>query len=149
MTDFLSPIERSSLMSRVRGKNTHIERLMFVELRKRGVRFSTHSVEIEGRPDIVIRKCRILVFVDGDFWHGRNYKLWRHKLTPSWANKIDRNIQRDRRQRARLRRQGWHVIRLWGSKILKDSGKCACRIMHMLTSIMEKIAIDNDANKIR
>jgi DNA mismatch endonuclease, patch repair protein len=129
MTDFLSPSERRSLMSRVRGKNTRIELLMFAELEKRGIRFSTHAPGLDGHPDIFIDTCSLLVFLDGDFWHGRNYDSWQHKLTPFWRAKIERNIERDRRQRARLRRQGWHVLRLWGSDILKDSEKCVQKIL--------------------
>lgn len=118
-------------MSRIRGKNTRIERLMFAELEERGVQFSTHVDHLEGRPDIMIRKCGLLIFIDGDFWHGRRYASWRHKLTTFWGGKIENNILRDRRQRAKLRRQGWHVVRLWGSDVLKDSGKCADKILSM------------------
>jgi len=149
MTDFMSSADRSSLMSRIRGKNTRIERLMFDALKRRGVRFSTHLDGLEGHPDIAIRKWRLLVFLDGDFWHGRNFELWHHKLTPSWAAKIERNVQRDRRQRAKLRRQGWHVIRLWGSEILKNSEKCADRVLSRLTKIIEKASTEDGSSQKR
>src|SRR4051812_46751607 len=87
MADFLSPAQRSSLMSRIRGKNTRIERLMFAQLKERGIRFSTHTAGVEGHPDIVFRKWRLAVFLDGDFWHGRKYESWKAKLAPSWNAK--------------------------------------------------------------
>ena len=129
MADFLSPSERSALMSRIRGKNTRIERLMLAELERLGIQFLAHVDYLEGRPDILIEKCRLIVFIDGDFWHGRRYASWKHKLTPSWGCKIENNIRRDRRQRAKLRRQGWHVMRLCGSDVLKNSGKCMDKIL--------------------
>jgi len=138
MADFLSPSERSSLMSRIRGKNTRIERLMFAELKKRRVRFSTHADDVDGHPDIVIRACRLLVFLDGDFWHGRDYDSSTHNLTPFWSAKIEQNIRRDRRQRTKLRRQGWHVTRFWGSDILKDTEKCIEKVLAMRNRILGK-----------
>lgn len=127
--DRVQPEVRSRIMAAVRGKNTRIERLIFDELQQRRVRFLKHAAELEGRPDIVCRSCRLAVFIDGDFWHGRRYETWRHKLTPRWAAKIDANIRRDRRQRSRLRRKGWHVFRLWGSEILKDPAKSAEKVL--------------------
>jgi len=129
MADFLSPSERSALMSRVRGKNTQIERIMFAELERRGLKFVTHSQELTGSPDILIEESRLLVFIDGDFWHGRRYEACKSKLADSWSLKIESNIRRDRRQRRRLRSQGWHVMRLWGSEVLKNSAGCANRVL--------------------
>ena len=131
MADFLTPSAYSSLMSRVQGKNTRIERLIFSELRKHGIPFSKHAGGLEGHPDVVYRPCRLVVFLDGDFWHGRRYKAWRHKLTAAWRAKIDANVRRDRRQRTKLRRQGWHVLKLWGSDILKDPPRCAEKVLAM------------------
>jgi DNA mismatch endonuclease (patch repair protein) len=136
MTDFLTPSARSYLMSRVRGKNTRIERLIFGELRKRGVPFSKHARGLEGRPDIVCRSCRLAIFVDGDFWHGRRYEAWQHKLTARWSAKIEANMRRDRRQRAALRRRGWHVLKLWGSDILKDPPRCAEKVIVMRARLL-------------
>jgi DNA mismatch endonuclease (patch repair protein) len=131
MADLLSPSERGKRMSRIWGKNTRIETLIFAELEKLGVQFSTHVDYLEGRPDILIEKCRLLEFVDGDFWHGRRYTSWKHKLTPSWDCKIENNIRRDRRQRAELRREGWQILQLWGTDVLKNSGKCAEKVLSL------------------
>jgi DNA mismatch endonuclease, patch repair protein len=138
MTDFLTPSRRSALMSRVRGKNTRIELAMFEMLQARRIRFSVHADELEGHPDIVLKNPRLVVFVDGDFWHGRNYEAWQHKLQPLWASKIEQNIRRDKRQRSKLRRQGWHVIRLWGSQILKDPERCVERILAFRKRLLDK-----------
>jgi len=101
-------------MSRIRSKNTGLERVVFRALRMYGVSFSKHYRKARGTPDIAVPKKKIAVFVDGDFWHGYRYPVWRGKLKNEfWRNKIERNRARDRRTFAALRRQGWKVRRVW------------------------------------
>jgi DNA mismatch endonuclease, patch repair protein len=133
MADFLTHAQRSRLMSRVRGKNTEIERAVFRELRRRKIYFSRHGSGIPGRPDIVFRRCKLAVFIDGDFWHGRNFAEWRHKLTDPWKAKIARNIERDREIDQALRRSGWRVLHLWGSEIKHAPEDCVNRIITLRT----------------
>lgn len=75
-----------------------------------------------GRPDFVFRFARLVVFVDGDFWHGRRFQERRQRLQRGhnasyWIAKIASNKARDRRVTATLRREGWLVIRLWESDV--------------------------------
>lgn len=135
MPDFLSTSQRSALMSRIRGKNTKIERRMFSLLRKCNVRFGKHLKSLPGCPDIVIRSGKLVVFVDGDFWHGRALSKWRHKLAPFWLEKIQQNIARDLRRRRELRKLGWKVIRLWGKDVLRKPETCLERILRALTPV--------------
>src|SRR6266545_6889063 len=95
MTDRLSTAARSALMSRVRGKNTGPEKLVCSALRARGVYFSTHASRLPGRPDIVFWRARVVVFIDGDFWHGWRFPAWEQKLPEFWKAKIGRNRSRD------------------------------------------------------
>ena len=120
MPDFLSKTERSARMSRIRGTNTGPERGMFRMLRREGVYFARHARGLPGSPDIVFRRCRLAVFIDGDFWHGRNFGRWRAGLTEYWRDKIAKNISRDRRVARRLRTQGWNVVRLWAKDLERD-----------------------------
>ncbi len=129
-------------MSRIRGKNTRIERLIFGELRKSGLRFSRHVTGLAGHPDLVDRSCRLVIFLDGDFWHGRRYASWRHKLSVVWSAKIEANIRRDRRQRAKLRRDGWHVFRLWGSDILKNPMRCTQKVLAIRARLLKGCSND-------
>lgn len=129
MPDFLTKAERSARMSRIRGTNTGPERGMFRMLRREGVYFARHARGLPGSPDIVFRKCRLAVFIDGDFWHGRNFNRWRDGLTDFWREKIEANIRRDRRNRKRLRALGWHVIRIWGKDANGDPKSCIREIL--------------------
>ncbi len=132
MPDFLSTRERSALMSRIRGKNTAIELTLFKLLRKQGIRFRRHVKALPGKPDVVVADARACIYVDGEFWHGRSFAQWRTSLAPYWRTKIETNIARDRRQRARLRRLGWRVMRLWGRDIQRAPDKCLERVVEFL-----------------
>ena len=121
-------------MSRIRGKDTGPERRLRSVLHARGLRFRKHVRELPGTPDIVFTRARVVVFVDGDFWHGWRFPLWEHKLSPFWAEKIRRNRQRDRRNFAKLRRMGWKVIRVWEHQIEKDVDSVADRIQRIVVA---------------
>lgn len=107
-------------MSRVRGKDTGIERQLRSALHKRGLRFRKNVRGLPGTPDIVFVTKMIAVFVDGDFWHGYRFPVWEHKLNQFWSSKIAMNRQRDQRNFAKLRRWGWTVIRVWQHEIEGD-----------------------------
>ena len=128
MPEHLTPDQRSRLMARVRNKDTGIEVAVRRALHAAGLRFRKHARWLPGTPDIVFPRQRVTVFVDGDFWHGWHFPKWRHKLTPHWAQKIDGNRRRDRRNFARLRRQGWLVLRVWEHDVLSDPEGVADRI---------------------
>jgi DNA mismatch endonuclease (patch repair protein) len=107
-------------MQAVKGKNTSLERTLSSAFHRLGWRYRRNYAPLPGKPDFVFTKARVVVFVDGDFWHGWRYPLWKHKLSDYWRAKIERNRARDRRNFQRLRRQGWTVLRLWGHDVEKD-----------------------------
>lgn len=111
--DRVSKEKRSYIMSRIRGKNTVLEKKLFTELKKRGIRFRKHYKKLPGTPDAVILERKIAIFVDGDFWHGWQYPKWKHKLSKFWQEKIERNRIRDRVNFSKLRLMGWKVVRIW------------------------------------
>jgi DNA mismatch endonuclease, patch repair protein len=134
MADFLTKRARSDLMSRIRGKNTQIEQAIFHGLKKLGIPFQRHKKALPGCPDVVIEEARTIVFVDGDFWHGRNYEQLRPKLTRHWRTKIESNIARDSSCRRKLRRLGWRVMRLWGKDIERNLERAIRRIVSTIGS---------------
>jgi DNA mismatch endonuclease (patch repair protein) len=71
----------------------------------------------------------VVVFIDGDFWHGYRFSRWQHKIPEFWKCKIRGNRERDRRNFARLRKMGWKVIRIWQHELEADAGNCILRIM--------------------
>jgi DNA mismatch endonuclease, patch repair protein len=127
--DIMSPETRSALMARIRGKNTGPEKALRAALKGCGVRWHKHAADVPGRPDLVCRKLRVVVFVDGDFWHGWRFPAWRDKLTLKWAEKITANRQRDARVRSALRRGGWRVLRIWEHQIERDLAGCVQRVL--------------------
>lgn len=74
------------------------------------------------------------VFVDGDFWHGWRFPVWKDKLSEAWELKIEKNRNRDSRNHRRLRRKGWRVVRIWEHQTHADLGKCLERIMDALNN---------------
>lgn len=121
MSDRVSKAVRSRIMSRIRGKNTGIEKTVFRGLTAYGLKFRRHFKGARGTPDVAVPAQRLAIFIDGDFWHGYRYPAWRHKIGQKfWRDKIERNRARDRRNFAALRRQGWRVLRLWGHEVTRD-----------------------------
>src|SRR5947209_1053612 len=113
--------EVSAIMRRVRSKGTTPELRLRKALRRLKFRFSSHRADLAGCPDFVFERRRVAIFVDGDFWHGRQWKLRglpdlasqfeRCRNRDYWLKKIQRNISRDRSNSRRLRRLGWTVLR--------------------------------------
>lgn len=91
-----------------------------------GHRYRLNVAALPGRPDFVFPRARVVVFCDGDFWHGRDFAARRNRLRVGtnadyWIAKISRNRQRDREQAAELVRRGWTVLRFWESDIRPDA----------------------------
>lgn len=97
-------------------------------LHRRGFRFRKHVKGLPGTPDIVFTRAKVAVFVDGGFWHGHDFEVWKHKLKPFWKAKIERNIERDRGNDEELRVMGWQVLRIWQHEIEKDLEAMITRI---------------------
>ena len=116
-------------MSHIRSENTQAEKIVFRELRKRGIYFQKHYKKAKGKPDIALPRKKKAIFIDGDFWHGWRFPLWRHKLSPKWQAKIDATRNRDQRNFRKLRRQGWLVFRIWEHQIEKDAIEVVDRIV--------------------
>lgn len=128
MTDNMTVEQRSLTMSRIRARDTRPELTVRRLLHARGLRYRTHEPTLPGRPDLVFRTARVIVFIDGDFWHGWKFGQWSHNLAPYWLEKIQRNMRRDARNFRKLRRGGWTVIRLWEHDIEADPFRCADRV---------------------
>lgn len=123
----------SRIKQRNRSRDTKAELLLRKELWRRGLRYRVHADDLPGKPDIVFRAAGVVVFCDGDFWHGRRWKQRHEKLSrgtnaPYWTAKIAANVARDRRNTRRLRQAGWTVVRLWETDILRDVSKAATRV---------------------
>lgn len=120
-----------------RSKDTCAEVLLRKALWSRGIRYRLHARGLPGKPDILFPKERVAVFVDGDFWHGRNWGELETKLkcranSDYWIAKIAYNRSRDLDQTAALRDLGWTVIRLWEKDITGDLDSAAQTVLKAL-----------------
>jgi DNA mismatch endonuclease (patch repair protein) len=140
MPDNLTPEQRSYCMSRIKGKDTGLEVRIRSALHKRGLRFRKHLKELPGRPDIVFSRARVVVFVDGDFWHGYRFPSWEHKVSDFWKKKISKNRERDIRNHRKLQKMGWAVIRLWQNDIERDFDGCIRKIVSLSRRRVKKRA---------
>lgn len=116
-------------MSRVRNRDTDLERAIRSQLHRRGHRFRKHVKSLPGSPDVVFTRLRIAVFIDGDFWHGYQFEEWRDSLPEFWKQKIERNRERDVRNHQELEDLGWVVVRLWQHEIERDLDGSVTRVI--------------------
>lgn len=125
---------RSILMARVRRSGTAPEILLRSALHEAGYRYRLNGGNrLPGRPDIVLRRFQLAIFVDGCFWHGcPQHGTVPKTNTPFWTAKIMRNRQRDRQAARLLRRLGWSVLRVWEHEINEDLDRAVRRVNRLL-----------------
>ena len=120
-----------------RKSDTKSEVLLRRALWSAGLRYRKNVAELPGKPDIVFNGARVVVFCDGDFWHGRNWVERKRELLAGtnpgyWIAKIERNMQRDREHTLRLERDRWRVLRFWEADVLRQRDR-------VVTSVIEAI----------
>jgi DNA mismatch endonuclease, patch repair protein len=136
MADTISPVRRSRLMSKVRSKgNLTTEIAMKRLMRLHGISGWRGQVKILSfRPDFVFRREKVVVFVDGCFWHACPIHGSRPKSNVSfWEAKLENNKARDRRADADLADSGWNVVRFWEHSVRKDPSGCAEKLIAILS----------------
>lgn len=104
------------MMASIKGRDTIPERIVRSHLHRAGLRFRLHQRALPGRPDIVLPRWKVAIFVHGCFWH--RHEGCSQAATPSsnvefWRRKFRENVERDARNRAALRRAGWRVFTVW------------------------------------
>lgn len=132
---FYTTKKRSKHMSKIRGKNTKPELKFRKALWAKGFRYRVNSKKIVGKPDILFKKYKTIVFIDGEFWHGYNWEEKKGKINSNrgfWIPKIERNMQRDREVNAALEEMGYKVFRFWEHQIKKDFEHCLDQVVEYL-----------------
>lgn len=151
MVDVMSSDKRSALMSRIRGKNTAPEVLVRKLLWRSGLRFRLHGTSLPGRPDIVLRKWRVAVFVHGCFWHHHdNCPLFRLPATRTdfWEAKLARNRARDIDATRLLRLAGWRVAVVWECALKHNTKETGTRLVSWIRSNSTDIELLKRAESI-
>ena len=134
--DDLSKEQRHKNMSNIRSTNTKPEERVRKDLFSRGFRYRKNYRKLPGSPDIAILKHNIAVFVDGEFWHGKDWGQRKDRLKSNreyWIEKIEENMARDKRNDSLLTDMGWIPIHFWEKEVKKDLGSCIDRIMALIT----------------
>ena len=123
------PATRRKIMKSIKSRDTKPEVLLRKALWHEGYRYRKNYKVLKGTPDIVLTKYHIVIFVDSEFFHGKDYdalidRLKRGKRPEYWSNKIDQNIKRDMATDAKLRGMGYTVLRFWGEDVIRDVDSC-------------------------
>jgi len=127
------PAVISYTMSRIRSKGTSIEKAMEYGLRGMGLRYRKNYKLILGSPDFVFLRAKVAVFCDGSFWHGRDWKMRKDKITSNrkyWLKKIRGNMLRDIKVNSGLKQAGWKVMRFWDIDINNKLSKCLTKVQN-------------------
>jgi len=132
---FNTTFERSKLMRKIKSNNTKSELLLRKSLWSLGVHYRLNVSKLPGKPDIVISKKKVAIFVDGEFWHGYNWEQKKLRIRYNkdyWLKKIERNIQRDQINAKLLTEQGFTVFRFWEHELKRDIQGCIDKITECL-----------------
>jgi DNA mismatch endonuclease (patch repair protein) len=137
--DNLTPEQRHKCMSAIKSQDTKPEIFFRKALWKLGVRYRK-NVKLFGKPDIAIKKYKLVIFIDGDYWHGNNWKLRGKPSFESeietyseyWKQKILRNIERDKKVNEHYESVGWIILRFWQSDVEKKLNECIIRTIETI-----------------
>ena len=152
--DKLSAEQRHKNMAAIRGKDTKPEMIVRKGLWSRGFRYRLNSPKLPGHPDLVLRKYRTCIFVNGCFWHGHdvqlnieilkieNSKCCKIPMTNRefWVAKIRRNQERDIEEQKRLAEMGWHCITIWECELKPSKRE---QTLKSLAFTLNKIWLDD------
>ncbi|HEY0406145.1 MAG TPA: very short patch repair endonuclease [Pyrinomonadaceae bacterium] len=131
----VSPETRSRIMAAVKGTGSKsTEWRLRAALMRAGLRGWRMNVsDVLGKPDFLFAEQRVLVFVDGCFWHGCPQHYRRPSTSQTyWDAKVARNMARDRKNRAQLKRDGWRVLRVWEHEVKLSPAACALKVKSLL-----------------
>ena len=119
-------------MQAIRGKNTRIELLLSKKLFALGYRYRRNDKSVFGTPDISIKKYKIAVFCDSEYFHGKDWINTKGRIQSNsefWHKKIESNMKRDKVVNETLLKNGWKVLRFWGEDIKKNTDFCISQIV--------------------
>lgn len=124
-------------MRKIKAKNTTPEIILRKALWSERIRYRKENKGITGNPDIAIKKYKLAIFIDGEFWHGYNWQEKKKKIKINreyWIKKIERNIARDKKNNQLLKEQDWIVLRFWEHEIKKDLDNCVDKVKKIIAS---------------
>lgn len=129
--DVLTPEQRSRNMKAIRSKNTKMEILLAKALWAQGIRYRKNDKSVFGKPDLTIKKYKIAIFVDSEYFHGKDWETAKYRIKTNrlfWWNKIESNQNRDQLVSTYLVNHGWKVLRFWSQDVSKNLNLCIYQI---------------------
>ena len=136
--DKLTPEQRKKCMQSNKSKGTKPELVLAKAMWALGLRYRKNSGSIFGKPDFSFKKYKVAVFVDGEFWHGKDWEQRKAEIKGNrefWITKIERNIRRDMEVTGRLKAEGWTVLRFWSNDVVKNAGCHAEKVKEIIQAI--------------
>ena len=133
--------EISKRMSHVKTKRNSAEIMIAKSLWHRGYRYRLNYKALPGSPDIALAKYRIAIFIDGEFWHGKDFEQRKTKLKNNkdyWIEKIQENIDRDLKNDKLLRQMEWYPIHFWSNDVIKYCNQCVEEVICLIDDINNK-----------
>lgn len=130
--------EISKRMSHVKTKRNSAEIMIAKSLWHRGYRYRLNYKTLPGSPDIALTKYRIAIFIDGEFWHGKDFEQRKTKLKNNkdyWIEKIQENIDRDLKNDKLLRQMEWYPIHFWSNDVIKYCNQCVEEVICLIDDI--------------
>lgn len=127
-----TPSQRSKNMRAVKSKGTKPEVMLSKALWHLGYRYRKNNKTVFGKPDLTFKKNKLAVFVDSEFFHGKDWQIRKHDIKSNqdfWHKKIERNIERDKEVNEFLSNNGWKILRFWDKEITKNLDKCIDKII--------------------
>lgn len=142
--DVLTKEQRRKNMQAIRNSGTKAERKLALALWAKGHRYRKNSKAVIGKPDLAFKSIKLAIFVHGEFFHGRNWKVNKYRIQTNrefWWKKIESNIQRDKKVMELLTSEGWSVLTFWDTEVLKNLEYCV--------NVIEDVIRDlNNAKKV-
>ena len=133
-------------MQAVKSHGSKIELALLKELWKRGYRYRKNDKTVFGKPDLTFKNIKLAIFVDSEFWHGKNWTERKHDHKSNqefWHTKIERNISRDKELNEHLTKNGWNVLRFWGNQVTKNMLLCLSEIEQEIQARKDEIKRKN------
>lgn len=150
----LTKEQRRKNMQSNKSTGTKPELLLGKALFARGHRYRKNNKTVFGKPDFTFKKLKLAIFVDGEFWHGKNWeeRKYDHKSNKEfWINKIEQNIERDIEVNNTLKNQGWTVLRFWAKEIEQNLVSCVLQIEKVIEELKmrfkEKVSLETFDDK--
>jgi DNA mismatch endonuclease Vsr len=128
-------------MQAVKSTGSQIETILGKALWQEGFRYRKNDKSVFGKPDFTLKKYKIAVFADSEFWHGKDWEVRKNEHKSNiefWHKKIERNIERDREVNEKLKQDGWIVVRFWGKNIKKNLAECVEEVITAVNSRRHK-----------